>query len=239
MKKILLTALILSFASSAFAGVVGSKHDIPATYPTAAGVAAEAASNGLNQTRICGYCHTPHHANLDAADQGLPLWSRATVDAGTYANYDSFTLDGGLSDAGIGSSWLCLSCHDGSTAVDAHYNFAGNALLTGDGYGDPAIGAAGDLTNDHPIGVNMVDAFAAEQTNILNPLSSGLFDPTTQEFLNNTKVAGMTIDKFLYNGEFVTCASCHDVHNKDVVDGPYMLYAAYGDSDICLSCHNK
>lgn len=242
MKKMFIAATILALATSAFAGsgVVGSKHDIPATYPGAKGVLDEAtAENGQN--RVCGYCHTPHHASLDGANQGLPLWSKQFTAPGNYVNYKSFTLDGDLANdnlgnADVGASWLCLSCHDGSIAVDQHYNFAGDTKLSGDSYGDAAVGEGFDLTGDHPIGVDMAKAYADELAG--NP-ASGLKDPASSNFINNAKVAGNTISEVLYEGTIVTCASCHDVHDFDTVAGPYMLYAPLDSSDICLSCHNK
>lgn len=253
MKKVLIVVSILALATSAFAGtgVWNSKHNIPQVYPGAQGVTDEdtalAAAGAVESVdpnggtdgavnRVCGFCHTPHHADLDSAAFGLPLWSRNTVVGTMYSNYDSFTLDGGPAEANIGSSWLCLSCHDGGTAVDQHYNFAGDTNLVGDAFGDAAVGEGLDLTNDHPIGVDMVTAFTAEGA---GNWASGLKDPSTEYFINNTKVAGNTISEVLYEGTFVTCSSCHDVHDFDTVAGPYMLYAPLDNSDICLSCHNK
>lgn len=243
MKKLIIAALALSFATAALAGtgVVGSKHDIPATYPSAMGVTAEAGAEG-GRNRVCGYCHTPHHADLDSAGNGLPLWSRKTaIVTGKYMNYTAFTLDGGIAgsktgDANIGSSWLCLSCHDGSVAVDQHYNFTGNTYLLGDAYGDTAIGEGTDLSNDHPIGVDMLAARLAEAG---SGAQSGLVDATTAQFKGNTLLGTFPIANYLSEGTFVTCSSCHDVHNKDSVAEPYMLYASLDNSDICTSCHVK
>jgi predicted CXXCH cytochrome family protein len=259
MKKLIIVALALSFAGNALAwigapGVLGSKHNIPVMYPAAQGVVDEDADlvaagaqdsdTSGNVNRVCGFCHTPHHANIEANGLGLPLWSKNLPDAGAYTNYASFTIDGGTDDgtgmfagdAGLGPSWLCLSCHDGSIAVDQHYNFAGDTPLTGDNYGDPAVGEGGLLDNDHPIGVNMVDAYAAE---LAGQPSPGLVDPATGLFINNPALGTFPIAEFLYANEYVTCASCHDVHDKDSVQGPYMLYAPVDNSDICMSCHDK
>ena len=61
-----------------------------------------------------------------------------------------------------------------------------------------------------------------------------------------------TIGSVLYEGDIMTCASCHEVHNKEnatqdapvagsgVTNAPnYFLYAKEKESLICLSCHIK
>ena len=61
-------------------------------------------------------------------------------------------------------------------------------------------------------------------------------------------LGGRTIGDVLYQGDIMTCATCHEVHNKENVvqdvgtDGSqpnYLLYAKETDSLICLSCHLK
>ena len=77
-------------------------------------------------------------------------------------------------------------------------------------------------------------------------------DPTDTTGLYPTHVRNgkRTIGDVLYNGVTMTCASCHEVHNKDNVapttnlaPGPaqnnYLLWADETSSMICLSCHIK
>jgi len=73
---------------------------------------------------VCVYCHTPHGANrtIDA-----PLWNR-TLLVTTYQTYDllgtpSITQPVGPPGA---ASLTCLSCHDGTTAVDSIINMPGS-----------------------------------------------------------------------------------------------------------------
>lgn len=74
---------------------------------------------------VCVYCHTPHAANSAA---GTPLWNR-TLPSGatftTYATLNSSTLTQTVTVPG-GSSLVCLSCHDGSFAIDSVLNMPGS-----------------------------------------------------------------------------------------------------------------
>ncbi len=73
---------------------------------------------------VCVYCHTPHGANTTIA---APLWNRTTK-ANSYQTYDLLntgSLTQPVSPPGA-SSLTCLSCHDGTTAVDAIVNMPGS-----------------------------------------------------------------------------------------------------------------
>jgi len=200
-------------------GIVGSKHDMRRQSPE-------------KYDRVCAYCHTPHHAIQDATADYLPLWAHQLTTL-TYQPYASPTLVANITDPIAGPSRLCMSCHDGVIAVDQHYNISGSVVKTGDSFGQIAIAnGTGDLTNDHPIGFNYADV-AAQMANAIKPPSS--------QFLGNPN--GTKISDNLVNGN-MTCATCHEVHNKDnVADANntynYFLYAPESGSQICLSCHIK
>lgn len=91
----------------------------------------------LGISQICQPCHTPHNA-LGAEDG--PIWNHSLTEQTFTRDGEEVTLSG--------SSKLCLSCHDGVTAVG---NFGGittsGDLITG----DAKLGT--NLTDDHPIGV--------------------------------------------------------------------------------------
>ncbi len=144
----------------ALAGIADTKHNL-------------GASNGNNTnfmtsgtTEICVFCHTPHASNTNVK---APLWNKPT-NGGAYTTYStatSSTIDGSVDMSGV--SLACLSCHDGTQAMDTMinkpgsggYNASGSTLggtWTGanqDGTGK-MIGLANlgtDLTNDHPVGI--------------------------------------------------------------------------------------
>jgi len=82
-------------------------------------------------TEICVFCHTPHGAN--PATVGLaPLWNRNIPIDTSYGVYSSPNFDASGIDAGRpkGVSLACLSCHDGTIAVDALINAPGSGGFT-------------------------------------------------------------------------------------------------------------
>jgi hypothetical protein len=87
-------------------------------------------------TEVCVFCHTPHGGRTDVAGGGAPLWNRAlppttagTASAGQFEVYTSPNFDndlGGESAGPKGVSLACLSCHDGTIALDALINAPGS-----------------------------------------------------------------------------------------------------------------
>lgn len=74
---------------------------------------------------VCVYCHTPHGAN---STTNAPLWNRTQNPNNnyiTYAQLGTSTLTQPVSQPGI-NSLTCLSCHDGTTAVDSIINMPGS-----------------------------------------------------------------------------------------------------------------
>lgn len=204
MRTILSVALVLVLSTFLFGqSIVGSAHDFSGETWNATG-------------EICVVCHTPHHADVSVTD--APLWNHEITTA-TFTPYTSSTLtatDVGQPDA---SSKLCLSCHDGTVAVD---NFGGQTAGTEFVTGDDLIGT--DLSDDHPVSFVYDAALASAD--------GGLFDPTTE----NSGLGG-TIDEDMLIGTKLQCASCHDVHNGSGV--AKLLVKSNAASALCLTCHNK
>jgi len=212
----LLVALGL-VSGQAFAGtIVGTDHDF--------------SSSGFSGGEICVVCHTPHSA--DTAVLEAPLWNHELTTQ-TFAMYKSPTLDAPQDAQPSGSSKLCLSCHDGATAIDS---FGGNVGTNFMG-GSAAVGANDDLTDDHPISITYDAA--------LSSVDQGLFDPTATTVTigdGGDKTRTGTVSDLLLPADKVQCSSCHDVHNNFVVPGtngsPFLRVSKAG-SAICLTCHNK
>lgn len=189
-----------ALCTSSRASIQGSPHDLSAV----AGGAA------------CSFCHTPH-----GALPGTPLWSRKLSTA-VYKIYESSSLEARVGQP-TGASKLCLSCHDGTVALE---NFGG--VTSGTHFIDPSarIGGAGgnDLSTDHPISFEYTDALAVSD--------GGLFPPTT-----TSSGLGGTIDNDMLFDSKMECASCHDVHNRFGVS--HLLKMSNVNSELCLTCHNK
>jgi len=195
-------ALLLMASVSFGQNIAGSDHDF-------------SGKNWNNTGEICVVCHTPHNADASIAD--APLWNHQMTSA-TYTLYSSGTLDGSPSQP-TGSSRLCLSCHDGTVAID---NFGGKTNGNTFIGGGKLIGT--DLTNDHPV------SFTYDAT--LASADGGLFDPTT----TNSGLGGTINDDLLIAGQ-LQCASCHDVHNGSGL--PELLRINNNGSALCLTCHDK
>jgi len=207
MKKVsLLIALTVLIAISQTGysqtlGITGSAHDF-------------SASTWNTSHEICKVCHTPHNADITVAN--APLWNHA-LSTQTFQLYASGTLNAAVSDPD-GSSKLCLSCHDGTVALESFGGTTGTQMMTG----KALLGT--DLRNDHPISISYDATLIAAD--------HGLNDPAT----TNSGLGGHISDDLLIAGK-MQCSSCHDVHNSAGVDG--LLRKSNSGSALCLTCHKK
>ncbi len=182
----------------------GGKHDI----------------KSLTESRICIFCHAPHHAT-----SVTPLWSREISTLTTYIPYDSTTLKATTKPSAVprGASRLCLSCHDGTIALgllawgynlDPSLRSFGEMTQETDPSKNPNLGT--DLSNDHPI------SFPYSY-----PQNTELHEPEYAQAL------GIKLDEGIY----VECTSCHDPHNNRY--GNFLLVDSRIQHDaICTTCHN-
>jgi len=165
-------AAILPSQAQAATSIVDSRHNLGTSTST---ITDRNRFSGTDE--VCVFCHTPH-----GAVAGPPLWNKA-LPSGPYTVYsttNSSTIDGELANDGVGGgavgsvSIACLSCHDGTAAMDSVINAPGSGLTntaysagtwtartTGGtpvdiGNGQLGAGIANlgtDLSNDHPIGI--------------------------------------------------------------------------------------
>jgi hypothetical protein len=142
-------------------GITNTKHNLTST---------GAGPNKQSTTdQICVFCHTPHGSDTSAP---VPLWNKKLNAGGSYQTYDQLntsTLNGAVLTVGS-VSLACLSCHDGTQAMDNIINAPGSGgySVTGGGAGGigmtwnagsktlgpgpiPMLGT--DLRDDHPIGI--------------------------------------------------------------------------------------
>ena len=185
-------------------GITGSAHDF----------SGENWSGGA----ICIVCHTPHDSDPTVAAEA-PLWHHALTQE-TFTLYSSTSLQGTVSATLNTRSVLCLSCHDGVTALDSFGGTTGNTVMTGDAVLDT------DLSNDHPVSITYTATTAAND--------GALSDPTT----TTVPISGTTIQQYMLSGgDSVECSSCHDVHNGTGFGA--LLKVDNTGSQLCLTCHRK
>mgnify|MGYP000937361331 CR=1 FL=1 len=180
------------------------------------------------ETQICVFCHTPHGATPGVT----PLWNRR-LSGSTYTVYTSSSLDAnaiqGALDQPGGSSKLCLSCHDGTVAVNSFGGVTGTTMISA------ANNLGNNLKRSHPIGFTYDTA--------LSTADGSLFDPATKTATigSGTQTKTGTIASVLLYGGKMECDSCHDVHNTFTVGGAGtgLVKVDPSGSKICLTCHNK
>ena len=150
------SALLLlgSVPSAVMAGtIVGSAHDF--------------SGSGWSGGEICDACHTPH--NSDTSVNLAPLWNHEITSL-TYTVYSSATLDATVGQPD-GISLLCLSCHDGSVALDSFGGNVGTSFMIG----DPAVGGdAESLTNDHPLSMTYDQPLSVTDPGLNDPTSTNV-----------------------------------------------------------------
>ena len=207
---ILLTVLLsLGFTATSFAVILGSPHDLKGEFTA-------------STDEICIFCHTPHNARTIPADYN-PLWNMDTPLSTGYAPYASATFMDGvnpISDPLVGPSRLCMSCHDGTIAIDNAVNDASVTYIDVK-YSLTTAELDTNLGNDHPIGFDYVAAQLLDSE--LKLATLGFADGNIEDYLW---------------GDIMTCASCHDVHEENG-DGGMFLLIDNTASALCLGCHIK
>ena len=196
----------------------------------------------FGSTNVCSECHTIHHAQNPANGPLFIHSPSANTSFVTYDKANSPTYAGGAITLGPGSL-ACLSCHDGSTAINSTTDSTGaigtngtaqvfidaGGIITqipGGGAGSPGVAGANDLTHMHPIGFLYNTALAADPTGI---------KPTSSTF---NAAGSPTVASVLKAGQ-LECSTCHDIHRTigNATSSGIMTIAS--GQNLCLGCHNK
>lgn len=219
------------------------------------------------ETQICVFCHTPHGATPQT-----PLWNRPSPD--TMGNFPTFAdanvqdpsgnlgindtsptniqnitrygLNSGSDEYPNGASKLCLSCHDGVTAIGTLANgrtiqmAAGKDTLKNAGstfYWDPVTPAGMDFSKTHPV--------------------SFVYTQQVVDYLNTFKEAGhlyvLPSPVLLDSNNRMQCTTCHDPHldTKDIDNFPPGTYTlpfwrnratanvGLDYENTCVACHES
>jgi hypothetical protein len=187
--------------------------------------------------QICVFCHTPHRSSSEG-----PLWNRKASAVSFFKHYSSSTL--AINDPLVkgatgygqpnGSSRLCLSCHDGVTALGAVFTSPNSMTTYNMHFTDVKGGRSGQnialtyetFSTHHPVSFN----YNAART-ILNGApynrSEYWWSPTSNDVKLDSKGR-------------MQCTTCHDPHqDKSNVPGPGTpFWTAKTYAEVCLTCHN-
>ncbi|HET7749122.1 MAG TPA: hypothetical protein VFK81_07065 [Terriglobales bacterium] len=202
----------MGFAKVGKSAIVGGPHDLRTEL-----------SGG--SYALCNYCHIAHKfSNVTApATAGPLLWNHTMSSKTTYGVYTSSTFSGYNTDiTDLGSvatptvSNLCLSCHDGTIAIDSWYSAV---RTTQNSVFMPADRTVTDLTQQHPVNFTY-NAALANAAGLLVPAST-------------TSVDGAG-EIPLFEGK-MQCATCHDPHNaKGIMT---QAFPPQPSGTFCTYCH--
>ena len=193
-----LLALILPAVSAG--QIADTRHNLTAGSVTAKGA-------GSEPVGVCVFCHGPHNSK-----PSVSLWNRA-LPAVTYTPYASSTQ---IAKPGqpTGSSRLCLSCHDGTTALgNIGSPRAAGKFALGPLTGANVIGT--NLSDDHPVSFLYDSALAAARGTLASP-------------------AGLPRAIHLDGTGQMQCTSCHNPHTAE---HPKFLRMETRNGALCLACH--
>jgi len=214
----LVVVMVTLAAGQGWAGVADTVHNFSS--PTAS-------PNAFfyGTTQVCVFCHAPH--NADAIG---PLWNHETNVAQPYQMYTSDTIDMIQSATPNAGSLICLSCHDGTIAVNSLnnapgasgaglYGSPGGAALDGSGRltGSSHAFVGTDLRDDHPVGLT----YDSTRDNNFHPKTG---NPASYP------------DRLLSEGFYVECVSCHNPHDNTYSN---FLVESNEGSILCTRCHIK
>jgi hypothetical protein len=237
----------------ALAGISNTKHNLSSTQTTAT-------NNHTTSTGdICVFCHTPHGADISNPNSNPPLWNKAlpsTASYQTYAALNSASIDGQI--LAVGSvSVACLSCHDGTQAMDNIINAPGSGGYDSTGGGTNGrnfawvgntVSAEGimtnptgginvalmgtDLRNDHPIGIQYCGGGLSGSGTTVSGTCS---DP---DFKNGTTGVKTTLINGVQYFWVDTAGGTANRDRSDMILFTRTFSGGAGPSVECASCHD-
>ncbi len=227
MKRVLFLLAASTFVLSAAGHIQVTKHNLSinsGAYTTSPSA----------ETQICKFCHTPHGAatlsGTGSALKLVQLWGHNSTVSTVFGTPST--------DNGGASTFACLSCHDGTVAINNNSN-----VVTAEG---------GDIA--HLGAMNVTDAFLADGIMIMkkdnkeatHPVNINYTPYQIAGYLNDPVLWTATTGKpRLFNGttnptdKYVQCSSCHTVHGDADNVYPALLRASIDGSALCLMCHKK
>jgi hypothetical protein len=221
----LLLALLPSLLQAANDSVVKTRHNLSASGPAALTANGQPALRSTLETRVCIFCHTPHHANKDSRLEENPLWSRPVSNA-EYDPYYSSTMSAvvtQLPGQPTGTSRLCLSCHDGTVALGRLHSGQTLPGITSSITSDRASYLGTDLRNDHPISFPYDSPLHSKDLELKDP---------------SQLPAEVRLEK---GTNFVQCTTCHDPHRDPIpLTSKFLVIPNYKNgTQLCIACHAK
>ena len=193
---------------------------------------------------LCNFCHIAHKFAIDnpATAPGELLWNHQ-LSTQTFTNYQSVYMTATTTPIDPSNldnpSALCLSCHDGTVAINANY-----AAVTGGTVNPVQIGALasgqyqinpGDQNKQHPINFAYTAALASQNGMLKSPASASAVDANGEIPLYTVGGVASTMQ----------CATCHEPHqNAGILTRDFKTAAGAARATTpgwswCLYCHSQ
>lgn len=181
-------------------------------------------SYGWSGNEICKPCHTPHFANETVGR----LWNHALTTATYQMHKGTGTAELNLDNA----SRMCMSCHDGTVALDSFGGASGN----GTNMIPTRANIGTNLDDDHPIGSDAI--YPTTTSTRFNPQTvSSTGTSSSVTFGGNSLRLKSWVDSTGATKFVVGCTTCHSAHNAG--NFPHMTQVTNNASTLCLVCHIK
>lgn len=238
----------MSFAKVDKKNIVGGPHDLRynATFSGAGGTALHTADASWSSGTytLCNFCHIAHKFSTESAGApGTLLWNH-TLSSATYSTYSSNYMTATVNTIDPNDinnpSALCLSCHDGTVAVNSNYS-----AVTGTGVASLTVGSVNggmvinptDVNKQHPINFAYTQALATQNGMLKPPASLTSVDANGEVPLYNVGGVQGTMQ----------CATCHEPHQKSGIltrdfytaAGTTSATASAAGWSWCLYCHSQ
>ncbi len=195
-----------------------------------------AASASGQASQVCVFCHTPHNAS-----PSIPLWNKVYTPGieNSYRLYtSSATLTPTAKAASItanSESMLCLSCHDGKTAINVLHNSSyRNSSTVPDGDAVINIVGLGSAAGPYSLGQSFSGGFGSINRPNLGAVRDA--DGTISSLPNSLNGTNLTDDHPI--GFSYTAAQAQDTAGlKATPDAGIRLFGPTRRLE-CSSCHN-
>jgi len=225
---------------------LNNKHNLSSSATHGGPQAQPPGAGGTDQ--ICIFCHTPHSATPESTlwsrpdpnTAVFPLYGNPLVIKGDYSgapanaqDHSQYKNDGSVTYPN-GATRMCLSCHDGATAIGILNDGTSIAMLGGQNLvtGQAVI----DLSTSHPVSF------------VYDNVVLGDINVTAKSGDYRLPPSGDGVDAPLDGKDRMQCTTCHDPHNDTNLDSlglPFWRHTTLVDSgtysnvyeELCGQCH--
>lgn len=222
--------LLVALPMAAFSKVKDTPHNLSGLLPGKTSVPG-------GTTQVCLPCHTPHFSEKEGGVAVNYAWNHE-LSAGGWTLHDGADAQSMMNHA----SRLCLSCHDGTVAIDSFglpdtADSTGEKPKTGSVFMPFAARLGTDLTNHHPVGVD----YPLTSSRYEKPTG---YDPTNPSWSTASYTVISADPTLVQTGASarivegtVQCESCHFAHGSRAADTRMFLRVDNSNSKLCSSCH--